>query len=133
QLIDAEVLRETTVAALKYGWQVCTHAIGDRGNALVLDAYASALQSVPEAADPRLRVEHAQVVRFEDVARFRELGVIASMQPSHASTDQRWADDRLGEGTPRVAGAYAWSWFRDAGVCLAFGSDFPVEIPEPSW
>ncbi|HEU5117374.1 MAG TPA: amidohydrolase, partial [Isosphaeraceae bacterium] len=85
QLIEENVLRQTTETALKHGWQVCTHAIGDRGNALVLDAYASALKAVPEAEDPRLRVEHAQVVRQSDVPRFRDLGLIASMQPSHAS------------------------------------------------
>ncbi len=133
QLIDEDVLRQTTETALKHGWQVCTHAIGDRGNALVLDAYASALKAVPEAKDPRLRVEHAQVVRKSDVPRFRELGLIASMQPSHASTDMRWADARLGADSERVQGAYAWKWFADAGVPLAFGSDFPVEIPSPFW
>ena len=114
-----------------HGWQVATHAIGDKGNALVLDAYAAARKAVPEARDPRLRIEHAQVVRKEDVRRFAELGVIASMQPSHASDDMRWADARLGPG--RVDGAYAWRWFADAGVPLAFGSDFPVEIVNPFW
>ena len=116
---------------MRHGWQVCTHAIGDKGNALVLDAYAAALKAVPEARSPRLRIEHAQVVRHEDVRRFVELGVIASMQPSHASDDMRWADARLGPG--RVDGAYAWRWFVDAGVPLAFGSDFPVEIVNPFW
>ena len=96
QLIEENTLRETTIAALKHGWQVNTHAIGDRGNALVLDAYASALKEVPAARDPRLRIEHAQVVRKADVARFKELGVIASMQPSHASDDMR-----LGRRPPR--------------------------------
>jgi predicted amidohydrolase YtcJ len=133
QLIDEELLRQVTEAALRHGWQVCTHAIGDRGNALVLDAYASARKAVPEADDPRLRIEHAQVVRKSDISRFRELGLIASMQPSHASTDMRWADARLGADSERVQGAYAWKWFEDAGVPLAFGSDFPVEIPGPFW
>src|SRR3954462_4271397 len=131
QLIDPAVLHATTTQALRRGWQVCTHAIGDRGNALVLDAYAAALKAVPEAKDPRLRIEHAQVVRRADVPRFKELGIIASMQPSHASDDMRWADARLGPG--RVDGAYAWRWFLDAGVPLAFGSDFPVEIVNPFW
>ena len=130
-LIDPKVLEATTTAALRHGWQVATHAIGDKGNALVLDAYAAARKAVPEARDPRLRIEHAQVVRKEDVARFAELGVIASMQPSHASDDMRWADARLGPG--RVDGAYAWRWFLDAGVPLAFGSDFPVEVVNPFW
>lgn len=131
QLIDENVLEQTTVAALRHGWQVCTHAIGDKGNALVLDAYANALKAVPEAKDARLRIEHAQVVRKADVERFRSLGIIASMQPSHASTDKRWADARL--GPDRVDGAYAWGWFRDAGVKMAFGSDFPVEVVNPFW
>ncbi len=129
QLIDADTLRETTIAALKHGWQVNTHAIGDKGNALVLDAYAAALQVVPEARDSRLRIEHAQVVRKSDVPRFKSLGLIASMQPSHSSDDMRWAEARL--GPDRVQGAYAWRWFLDAGVPLAFGSDFPVEIVNP--
>ncbi len=128
-LIDPKVLEATTVAALRNRWQVATHAIGDRGNALVLDAYAAALKAVPEAHDARLRIEHAQVVRKEDVRRFAELGIIASMQPSHASDDMRWADARLGAG--RVDGAYAWRWFQGAKVPLAFGSDFPVEIVNP--
>ena len=130
-LIDPQVLEATTVAALRHGWQVATHAIGDRGNALVLDAYEAALKAVPEARDARLRVEHAQVVRRQEVRRFAELGIIASMQPAHASSDMRWANARLGPG--RVDGAYAWHWFLDSKVPLAFGSDFPVEIVNPFW
>jgi predicted amidohydrolase YtcJ len=130
-LIEPRVLEATTTAALRHGWQVATHAIGDRGNALVLDAYAAARKAVPEARDPRLRIEHAQVVRKADVRRFADLGAIASMQPSHASDDMRWADARLGPG--RADGAYAWRWFADAGVPLAFGSDFPVEVVNPFW
>jgi predicted amidohydrolase YtcJ len=130
-LIDPPLLEAITTGALRNGWQVCTHAIGDKGNALVLDAYAAARKTVPEARDPRLRIEHAQVVRKQDVARFAELGVIASMQPSHASDDLRWADARL--GPDRVKGAYAWRWFVQAGVILAHGSDFPVEIENPFW
>src|SRR5439155_8378604 len=95
QLINPKTLEEVTTEALRHGWQVCTHAIGDRANALVLDAYSAALKAVPQANDPRLRIEHAQVVRKQDVARFRALGIIASMQPSHASDDMRWADARL--------------------------------------
>jgi predicted amidohydrolase YtcJ len=128
-LCDPKKLEEATALALRNGWQVCTHAIGDKGNALVLDAYAAALKAVPKATGARLRIEHAQVVRKEDVLRFKELGIIASMQPSHAIDDMRWADARLGPG--RVDGAYAWRWFLDAGVPLAFGSDFPVEVVNP--
>jgi len=129
QLISTKTLEAVTTEALRHGWQVCTHAIGDRANALVLDAYAAARAAVPAARDPRLRIEHAQVVRKEDVVRFKALGVIASMQPSHASDDLRWADDRLGPA--RVNGAYAWRWFLDAGVPVAFGSDFPVGLVSP--
>jgi len=130
-LIDPKVLEATTTAALAHGWQVCTHAIGDKGNALVLDAYAAARRAVPASRDPRLRIEHAQVVRKDDVRRFALLGVIASMQTSHASDDMRWADARLGPG--RSGGAYAWRWFADAGITLANGSDFPVEVVNPFW
>lgn len=132
-LIEPALLRAATTEALRNGWQVCTHAIGDKGNALVLDAYAAARLAVPGASDPRLRIEHAQVVRKEDVARFATIGVIASMQPSHASDDMRWADARLGKASDRVQGAYAWRWFANAGVALAFGSDFPVEVVNPFW
>jgi predicted amidohydrolase YtcJ len=128
-LIEPDLLQRTTEAALRHGWQVCTHAIGDRGNALVLDAFAAARAAVPEARDPRLRIEHAQAVRKEDVERFAALGVIASMQPAHAVDDMRWADARL--GPERVQGAYAWRWFLDAGVPLAFGSDAPVAVVNP--
>lgn len=128
-LIEPKVLEATTASALQHGWQVATHAIGDRGNALVLDAYAAARKAVPGAKDPRLRIEHAQVVRKQDVARFGELGVIASMQPSHAIDDMRWAEARVGPS--RVQGAYAWRWFLDAKIRVAFGSDFPVEVVNP--
>jgi predicted amidohydrolase YtcJ len=130
-LIEPQVLEATTVAALRNGWQVATHAIGDRANAMVLDAYAAALETAPPPVPPRLRIEHAQVVRKQDVDRFARLGVIASMQPSHASSDLRWADARL--GLERAKGAYAWRWFLDAEVPLAFGSDFPVEVVNPCW
>lgn len=130
-LIDPQVLEETTKTALKNGWQVAVHAIGDKGNALVLDAFAAALKATPEARDPRLRIEHAQVVRKQDIQRFVDLNIIASMQPAHSSSDMRFADARL--GLDRAQGAYAWRWFLDAGVPLAFGSDFPVEVADPLW
>jgi predicted amidohydrolase YtcJ len=135
QLIDLETFDRSLATALQTGWQICTHAIGDKGNALVLDAYEKAFREVPKAqwavSDPRWRIEHAQVVRRDDVSRFAKFGIIASMQPSHASSDQRWADMRLGE--TRAKGAYAWSWFVQDGVKLAFGSDFPVEVVSPLW
>ena len=131
QLTDPKQLEDLTTTALENGWQVCTHAIGDKGNALVLDAFVAARKRVPAAADPRLRVEHAQVVRKSDIARFKALGAVASMQPSHSSSDMRWTEARL--GPERAEGAYAWRWFLDAGVPLAFGSDFPVEVVDPLW
>ncbi|WP_435016176.1 amidohydrolase family protein [Tundrisphaera sp. TA3] len=128
-LIEPKLLEEIATEALRHGWQVCTHAIGDKGNAMVLDAYEAARRAVPEARDPRPRIEHAQDVRFADVARFKATGTTASMQPSHCSDEIRWAEVRL--GPERAKGAYAWKWFADAGVPLAFGSDFPVALVDP--
>jgi hypothetical protein len=127
-----EVLR-IAKAALQRGIQLQTHAIGDRGNRIVLDAYEQALAEVPAAqravADPRLRIEHAQVVAPEDIPRFAKLGVIASMQPSHAISDMFFAPNRLGPG--RIAGAYAWRSLLDAGTVIPAGSDAPVEQGDP--
>ena len=114
--------------ALKCGFQVNTHAIGDRGNRVVLDAYEEAMQQTGRTSG-RHRVEHAQIVALEDIPRFAELGVIASMQPTHATSDMYWAEDRL--GPERIKGAYAWRRFLDSGAQLAFGSDFPVEQVNP--
>ncbi|MGY1529158.1 amidohydrolase [Luteimonas sp. A649] len=110
------------------GLQVATHAIGDRGNRIVLDTYARAL-GADASGDHRWRVEHAQVVAPGDIARFGELKLVASMQPTHATSDMPWAGARLGEA--RLAGAYAWRSFVEAGVPLALGSDFPVEFADP--
>ena len=87
---------ELTHSSLQRGFQVCTHAIGDRANRMVLDAYARALQEVPQAQDARLRIEHAQVLAPEDIPRFAKLGVIASMHPPHATSDMCWAGARRG-------------------------------------
>jgi predicted amidohydrolase YtcJ len=110
------------------GVQVATHAIGDRGNRLVLDAYQRVLGGTAKT-DHRWRIEHAQVVASEEFPRFAELGVIASMQPTHATSDMPWAQDRL--GPVRIAGAYAWQRMQANGVKLALGSDFPVESVDP--
>lgn len=110
------------------GVQVATHAIGDRGNRLVLDAYAAALGEDAKT-DHRWRIEHAQVVDLADIPRFAQLKLTASMQPTHATSDMPWAPARLGE--KRLAGAYAWQRFVKAGVPLALGSDFPVEKVSP--
>jgi predicted amidohydrolase YtcJ len=127
-----EILR-VSIAGLRRGIQVETHAIGDRGNRVVLDQYEKALQAVPPAdrgvADPRFRIEHAQVVAAADMPRFAQLGVIASMQTSHAISDMLFAPARLGPG--RIGGAYAWRSLLDAGARLAGGTDAPVEAGDP--
>ncbi len=121
--------------ALRRGIQVETHAIGDRGNRAVLDLYAQAFNTVPVAerkvAAPRWRVEHAQILSAADLPRFAQLGVIASMQPSHAIGDLYFAPKRLGSGSERLAGAYAWQSLLKTGAVLAAGSDAPVERGEP--
>lgn len=120
-------------AALRRGVQITTHAIGDRGNALVLEWYAWAFEAVPPdqraEAEPRFRIEHAQVVRPGDVAQFVSLGVIPSMQPSHAIGDLHFAPARLGD--ERLEGAYAWRSFVEAGAVVPGGSDAPVEVGDP--
>ncbi len=125
---EPDEFAEMVMRAMKCGFQVNTHAIGDRGVRVVLDAYEKALRTLGRTSG-RHRVEHAQVVAPEDFARFAELDVIASMQPTHATSDMYWAEDRL--GPERVRGAYAWRTFLEHGVRLAFGSDFPVESANP--
>lgn len=127
-LVTSEAALKTAMQKAKQcGIQIATHAIGDRANRIVLDLYASLLGSAK--ADQRWRIEHAQVLAPEDLARFAELNVIASMQPTHAASDMPWAETRL--GPDRVLGAYAWRSLRDRGTRLALGSDFPVERIEP--
>ncbi|HXJ38829.1 MAG TPA: amidohydrolase, partial [Bryobacteraceae bacterium] len=121
-----DAIREVAVKAAEKGFQVNTHAIGDRGNQETLDAYADALKG---PNDKRFRVEHAQVIAPEDCNKFRQYSIIASMQPTHATSDMGWAADRL--GPERVKGAYAWQTLMKLGVHLASGSDFPVELPNP--
>ena len=127
-----EILR-IAIAGLRRGIQVETHAIGDRGNRVVLDQYEKAFAAVPAAerpvADPRFRIEHAQVVADADIPRFAKLGVIASMQTSHAISDMLFAPARLGPA--RIGGAYAWRKFLDAGAMIAGGTDAPVEAGDP--
>jgi predicted amidohydrolase YtcJ len=119
-----------TRAALSAGFQVGTHAIGDRGNRVTLDAYQQALADVP-TPDARLRVEHCQIVDVADLPRFASMGVIASMQPTHATSDMPWAQTRVGKD--RLVGGYAWRTLLASGAVLAFGSDFPVESVDPLW
>jgi hypothetical protein len=118
-------LNRKAVEGAQAGFQLGFHAIGDRAAAMALDAFSQ--PGVSTTA--RNRIEHAQVVDPADIPRFKQLGVIASMQPSHLLTDMNWAESRL--GPQRAAYSYAWKAFWDAGVPLAFGTDYPVEPITP--
>jgi predicted amidohydrolase YtcJ len=121
-------LTDVSTRALRYGFQVATHAIGDRGNRVALDAYEAALKAVP-TVDHRFRIEHVQVLDHADIPRFAQLGVIPSMQAVHATSDMYWAPTRLGYA--RTLGAYAWRSLLNTGVIIPNGSDFPVERVNP--
>ena len=127
---SAERLAGICRLATKHGYQVCTHAIGDRANREVLDAYETVLKDHPKL-DARWRSEHAQVVAVKDLPRFAKLGVLPSMQFTHATSDMRWAKDRL--GSERLKGAYAWATLLKSGCRIPGGSDFPVESENPLW
>jgi predicted amidohydrolase YtcJ len=114
--------------ALRAGYQVNVHAIGDAANRQVLDGFEGAFKAVGGQV-LRNRIEHAQVVALADIPRFRQLDLIASMQPTHATSDMNMAEDRIGK--ERLKGAYAWRRFLDQGTPIAGGSDFPVESPNP--
>ncbi|MGQ0508023.1 MAG: amidohydrolase [Myxococcaceae bacterium] len=115
-------------AFMQRGFQVNTHAIGDRANTLVIDIVSKVAKETGHQGW-RHRLEHAQILRVEDIERAAKLGFIASMQPTHATSDMPWAEARLGKD--RLAGAYAWKSFLKHGARLAFGSDFPIEAPAP--
>ncbi|HKW75468.1 MAG TPA: amidohydrolase [Terriglobales bacterium] len=121
---EQEPLNQKAVERAKAGFQLGFHAIGDRGARMALEAFALAEQKSPKR-DFRFRIEHAQVIAPEDFKKFKELGVIASMQPNHLLTDMNWAEARL--GPERAKYSYAWKQFLDEGVPLAFGTDYPVE------
>jgi predicted amidohydrolase YtcJ len=123
-------LTKWTRDAVQNGFQVCTHAIGDAGNRLTIDVYEEVLNEMPRP-DHRLRIEHAQVMALDDIARMAKFGIVASMQPTHATSDMYWAEDRV--GAERIKGAYAWRKFIEAGCIVANGSDFPVEGVNPLW
>ena len=131
--IKEEELQPVLQEALRKGIQIQTHAIGDRGNRFILDQYEKAMNAVPKAEwkikEPRWRVEHSQIVSLIDLPRFAKLGIIPSMQPSHAIGDLHFAPARL--GFARLAGAYAWQSFIKAGSIVPGGSDAPVERGEP--
>jgi predicted amidohydrolase YtcJ len=127
-LQEPDRIRRVAVQALRAGFQLNVHAIGDRANRLVLDAFEAALREVP-VADHRFRVEHAQILHRDDLPRFARLDVIPSMQGSHQSSDMYWVPNRVGWG--RTLGAYAWRSLLASGVVIPNGSDFPVEAVNP--
>jgi predicted amidohydrolase YtcJ len=134
---DATKLNAMTKERVLAGYQIGFHAIGDKGVQMALDAFAEAEKTAKDAkvkaidggSDYRLRVEHAQVTTAQQILRFKELKVIASMQPSHLLTDMNWAESRL--GPKRAEYSYAWAEFLRHGVTLAFGTDYPVEPVTP--
>src|ERR1700674_3492878 len=134
---EAAKLNAMTKERVLAGYQIGFHAIGDKGVQLALDAFAEAEKAAKDGkvkaadggTDYRLRIEHAQVTTPQQILRFKELKVVASMQPSHLLTDMNWAESRL--GPQRAHFAYAWKAFLDAGVPVAFGTDYPVEPIAP--
>jgi len=134
---EAAKLNAMTKERVLAGYQIGFHAIGDKGVQLALDAFAEAekaakegkVKAVDGGTDYRLRIEHAQVTIPQQIVRFKELKVIASMQPSHLLTDMNWAESRL--GPKRAEHSYAWAEFLRRGVVLAFGTDYPVEPVTP--
>jgi predicted amidohydrolase YtcJ len=129
EILTTAELVELATESSRAGTQLAVHAIGDRGVSQVLDAFEAAKLAHPQATI-RHRVEHVQVVRPADLDRFVTLGVVASMQPTHATSDMPWAEARL--GPHRVQNAYAWRSVLDREITLAFGSDFPVELEDPA-
>jgi predicted amidohydrolase YtcJ len=129
-LMSREELAALAERCLRAGFQLATHACGDRAARLILDSYQQALQNVP-TKDHRFRMEHAQMVAAEDIPRFAELGVIPSMQPTHCTSDNPWVIELV--GPERAAHLYAWRSFLDAGCYIPCGSDFPVEDINPMY
>lgn len=127
-LADYDSVLTVARLALENGFQLNVHAIGDRANRSVLDAYQEALSEYP-GRDHRFRIEHAQLLAPDDIPRFAQLGVIPAMQGSHQTSDMYWIGDRLGR--PRLEGTYAWRSLRETGVIIPNGSDFPVEDVNP--
>jgi predicted amidohydrolase YtcJ len=125
QRITQAHVEDVADKALAGGFQVCTHAIGDRGNNIILNAYENALRRRP-VRDHRFRIEHAQLLIASDIPRFAQLGIIPSMQTTHQVSDMRWALARL--GPDRVTRAYAWRSLLDTGVIIPNGTDAPVEV-----
>ena len=127
-LTSKEQLRAIFSLSIQAGFQVAIHAIGDKGNRIALDEVEHAYATIG-GRKLRHRIEHSQVVALDDIPRFKSLDVIASMQPTHATSDMNMAEDRL--GSDRLKGAYAWRSFLDQGSVLVSGSDFPIELANP--
>jgi predicted amidohydrolase YtcJ len=127
-IMEPDKLKSLAIERDKAGFQLNFHAIGDRANRIALDVF-EAVAKANGVRDRRDRIEHAQVVAPEDLPRFARLKVIASMQPSHQTTDMRWAESRI--GPERTKGAYAWATLKKSGARLAFGTDYPVEVVSP--
>jgi predicted amidohydrolase YtcJ len=126
---DQATLDRMTVERARAGFQIGFHAIGDRAVSMALNAFSAAEAAVPRSAQLRFRIEHDQVVDPADFARYKQLSVIASMQPCHLLTDMNWAEDRI--GPQRAKTSYAWKTFWDQGTVLPFGTDYPVEPIAP--
>ncbi len=131
ETLPMETVEETALKGLEHGFQVCSHAIGDRANREILDRYEAAFTAMPErTSDHRFRIEHAQHLHPEDIPRFAELGVIPAMQAIHLSSDRPWAIDRLGEKRIKE-GAYMWQTLLESGIPVVNGTDVPVEPLDP--
>ena len=124
-----DTLRHLYQQVLAHNFQINIHAIGDKANRIALDEFEFAFKTRPQARALRHRVEHAQVVNVNDIPRFKELGILPSMQPTHATSDKNMAQDRV--GLNRLRGAYAWQSFLKQGSKVVAGSDFPVELANP--
>ena len=131
ETLPMEFVKETALNGLRNGFQVCSHAIGDRANQEILDRYEAAFTELPDmASDHRFRIEHAQHLHPDDISRFAELGVIPAMQAVHMSSDRPWAIDRLGEKRIKE-GAYMWQALLKTGIPIVNGTDVPVEPINP--
>jgi hypothetical protein len=125
-----EAIRQTALLAARFDYQLCTHAIGDRANREILDLYQWVMRGKPERQDWRWRIEHAQHIHPADIPRFAELGVLASMQANHATSDGPFVEARLGARRAQVE-SYAWRSLLDAGARIVNGTDAPVEKVDP--
>jgi len=128
--LPMDYVLETSEKALEHGFQVCSHAIGDRANREVLDRYKLAFEEHPSVTDHRFRIEHAQHIHPDDIPRFGQMGIIAAMQAIHMSSDRPWAIDRLGEQRIKES-AYVWQKLLKSGAVIINGTDVPVEPIDP--